>query len=89
MTVEPNSIDVAQLMSEHLERAEPDLLRELLRLFVPRLDGLREGDPDARQCRPSHVPTFCTWPRSPPAPVRRPFVLPLTEHARQAGRWWR
>jgi transposase-like protein len=37
MTVDPNSIDVAQLMTEHLERAEPDLLRELLRLFVQSL----------------------------------------------------
>jgi putative transposase len=37
MTVDPNSIDLAQLMTEHLERAEPDLLRELLRVFVQAL----------------------------------------------------
>jgi transposase-like protein len=37
MTVDPNSIDPAQLISEHLERAEPDLLRELLRMFVQAL----------------------------------------------------
>jgi len=34
MTVDPNSIDPAQLIGEHLEQAEPDLLRELLRMFV-------------------------------------------------------
>jgi putative transposase len=37
MTVDPNSIDVPRLLSEHLERAEPDLLRELLRMFVQAL----------------------------------------------------
>jgi putative transposase len=37
MTVDPNSIDLARLMTEHLERAEPDLLRELLRTFVQAL----------------------------------------------------
>jgi len=37
MTVDPNSIDPAQLIGEHLERAEPDLLRELLRMFVQAL----------------------------------------------------
>jgi transposase-like protein len=34
MTVDPNSIDLSQIVGEHLERAEPDLLRELLRMFV-------------------------------------------------------
>jgi putative transposase len=33
MTVDP-SIDLAAVMTEHLETAEPDLLRELLRTFV-------------------------------------------------------
>jgi len=37
MTVDPNSIDPAQLIGEHLEQAEPDLLRELLRMFVQAL----------------------------------------------------
>lgn len=37
MTVDPNSIDLTELVSEHLERAEPDLLRELLRMFVQTL----------------------------------------------------
>ena len=37
MTVDPNSIDLAAVMAEHLERAEPDLLRELLRMFVQAL----------------------------------------------------
>jgi transposase-like protein len=44
MTVDPNSIDLAQLMTEHLERAEPDLLRELLRVFV---QTLMSADADA------------------------------------------
>jgi transposase-like protein len=44
MTVDPNSIDLAQLMGEHLERAEPDLLRELLRMFV---QALMSADVDA------------------------------------------
>ena len=44
MTVDPKGIDVAQLMTEHLERAEPDLLRELLRLFV---QSLMSADADA------------------------------------------
>ena len=37
MTVDPNSIDLPQVVGEHLERAEPDLLRELLRMFVQAL----------------------------------------------------
>jgi len=44
MTVDPNSIDVAQVMAEHLETAEPDLLRELVRLFV---QALMSADADA------------------------------------------
>jgi putative transposase len=44
MTVDPNSIDLAQLMTEHLERAEPDLLRELLGVFV---QALMSADADA------------------------------------------
>ena len=37
MTVDPNSIDLPELVSEHLAQAEPDLLRELLRIFVQAL----------------------------------------------------
>ncbi len=44
MTVDPNSIDLAQVMTEHLETAEPDLLRELLRTFV---QALMSADADA------------------------------------------
>lgn len=34
MTVDSNSIDLSSLMTEHLERAEPDLLRSILKTFV-------------------------------------------------------
>src|SRR5680860_1824069 len=34
MTVDPNSIDLSAFMAEHLERAEPDLLRSMLSTFV-------------------------------------------------------
>ncbi len=44
MTADDHSIDLAQVMSEHLERAEPDLLRSLLKLFVETLMG---ADADA------------------------------------------
>ena len=39
MTADPKSIDLSALMSEHLERAEPDLLRSLLKTFVEALMG--------------------------------------------------
>jgi putative transposase len=39
MTADDHSIDLAQVMSEHLERAEPDLLRSLLKMFVETLMG--------------------------------------------------
>jgi putative transposase len=39
MTANDHSIDLAQVMREHLERAEPDLLRSLLKLFVETLMG--------------------------------------------------
>ena len=39
MTVDPNSIDLSAFMSEHLERAEPDLLRSMLATFVQALMG--------------------------------------------------
>lgn len=34
MAVDPNSIDLASFMTEHLQRAEPDLLRSMLSTFV-------------------------------------------------------
>ena len=37
MTVDPNSIDLSAFMAEHLERAEPDLLRSMLSTFVQAL----------------------------------------------------
>jgi putative transposase len=37
MTVNPHSIDLSTFMAEHLERAEPDLLRSLLSSFVQAL----------------------------------------------------
>ena len=37
MTVDPNSIDLPTFMAEHLERAEPDLLRSMLSTFVQAL----------------------------------------------------
>jgi putative transposase len=44
MTANDHSIDLAQVMSEHLERAEPDLLRSLLKMFV---QALLSADADA------------------------------------------
>jgi len=37
MTADPHSIDLASLVAEYLERAEPDLLRSLLETFVQAL----------------------------------------------------
>ncbi len=37
MTVDPNSIDLPAFMTEHLQRAEPDLLRSMLSTFVQAL----------------------------------------------------
>lgn len=37
MTVDPNSIDLPAFMAEHLQRAEPDLLRTMLSAFVQAL----------------------------------------------------
>ena len=41
MAAQPDSIDLAAFMSEHLERAEPDLLRSMLSTFVQALMGAR------------------------------------------------
>jgi putative transposase len=40
----PVSIDPARLLAEHLERAEPDLLRSMLKTFV---EALRSAEADA------------------------------------------
>ena len=37
MTVDPNSIDLPAFLAEHLQRAEPDLLRNMLSTFVQAL----------------------------------------------------
>src|SRR3954452_4760195 len=37
MTVDPNSIDLPAFMADHLQRAEPDLLRSMLSTFVQAL----------------------------------------------------
>lgn len=39
MTANPNSIDLSGFLSDHLERAEPELLRSLLKTFVEALMG--------------------------------------------------
>jgi transposase-like protein len=39
MTADPKSIDLSEFMAEHLERAEPDLLRSLVKTFVEALMG--------------------------------------------------
>jgi transposase-like protein len=44
MTVNPNSIDLSAFMAEHLERAEPDLLRSMLSGFI---QALMSADADA------------------------------------------
>jgi len=37
MTANPNSIDLSRFVAEHLERAEPDLLRSMLHSFIQAL----------------------------------------------------
>ena len=37
MTANPHSIDLSAFVAEHLERAEPDLLRSMLHAFVQAL----------------------------------------------------
>ena len=55
MTVDPNSIDLSAFVAEHLQRAEPDLLRSMLSTFVQALMsaeadaicGAAYGDPQS------------------------------------------
>ena len=44
MTANPHSIDLSTVVSEHLERAEPDLLRSLLQTFI---EALMSAEADA------------------------------------------
>jgi putative transposase len=44
MTANPHSIDLATFVAEHLERAEPDLLRSMLTSFI---QALMSADADA------------------------------------------
>src|SRR4051794_2346421 len=41
MTADPKSIDLSEFVSDHLQRAEPDLLRSLLQTFVEALMGAK------------------------------------------------
>ena len=43
-----HSIDPAQFLSEHLERAEPDVLRSMLQRFIETLMGA-EADASVRR----------------------------------------
>jgi hypothetical protein len=60
MTVDPNSIDLSSFMAEHVERAEPDLLRSMLKSFVR---ALMSAEADAI-CGARTAP----GPRSGPTP---------------------
>ena len=44
MTADPKSIDLSEFVSDHLQRAEPDLLRSLLQTFV---EALMSAEADA------------------------------------------
>ena len=75
MTVDPNSIDLPAFMAEHLERAEPDLLRTMLSTFVQAL-MLAEADaicgaPYGERGRSGPTPAMATGPgTSTPGPAR-------------------
>jgi len=43
MTAKPNPIDLSAFMTEHLERAEPDLLHSMLATFIQPLMGAEAG----------------------------------------------
>ena len=75
MTVDPNSIDLPAFMAEHLQRAEPDLLRSMLSTFVQALmsaeadaicgAGYGERSPGRTNSRNGYGPGTST-----PAPAR-------------------
>jgi putative transposase len=74
MTVEPNSIDLPAFLAEHLQRAEPDLLRSMLHTFVQALmwgeaDAIC-GPPTGSAARSGPTPATASGPgTSTPAPA--------------------
>lgn len=62
MTANPNSIDLSTFVAEHLERAEPDLLRSMLITFV---DALMGAEADAI-CGAAGCGGRCRRPRRSP-----------------------
>jgi hypothetical protein len=74
-----HSIDPAQFLSEHLERAEPDVLRSMLQRFIETLMG---AEADALAARPTapvvmsrSTPAMATGPGNgtpAPGPSRLP-----------------
>ena len=82
MTVDPNSIDLPAFMAEHLQRAEPDLLRSdvvHVRAGVDvgrgRRDLRRRRTASARRSGPT--PATATGPgTSTPAPARMEVAIP-------------
>ena len=71
-----HSIDPDQFLSEHLERAEPDLLRAMLKTFIEALMGAETSAARSRPARrcweaPSPGPSSSTW-------SQRGVVIPHT-----------
>ena len=66
MTVDPNSIDLPACMAEHLQRAEPDLLRSMLSTFVQALMSAEAdalcGAPYGSARRSGPTPATATGP---------------------------
>ena len=60
MTAQPDSIDLAAFMSEHLQRAEPDLLRSMLSTFVQALMGA-EADAVCGAAYGTRSPALLRW----------------------------
>ena len=82
MTVDPNSIDLPAFMAEHLQRAEPDLLRSMLSTFVQALmsaeaDAICGAPYGERSPRSGPTPATATGPgTSTPAPARMEVAIP-------------
>ena len=68
MTADPNSIDLSAFMAEHLQRAEPDLLRSMLSTFV---QALMSAEADAICGAPYGEPSAATlwWATGTDEPV--------------------
>jgi putative transposase len=79
MTVDPNSIDLPAFMAEHLQRAEPDLLRSMLSTFVQALMFGR-GRRDLR------CPVGRTQPGADQLPQRLPDPGVRLPHRHDGGR---